>query len=311
MTAIATDEDTACLNAINMAIEDILSVRRLDSDVRHDGQLVTKAPLEITSVNFPVKGNTSAILTNSTSFVATDLGGEFIVRVVPTGDDEYANTPFRIDQYASPLSTTAGVSLSVGAPVAETITGAKLIYSEYVFPDTVREVIRFSHQEEDMNLEILSGTSEFDEWIPNSAIDDGEPQVIAIGGYDEKSHESTQTVVPQLRGIVWPVPDDEYILNYSYYYRHPELTAADSVLEGVPQETISDIVYQATSIMGMAWDGNFAMAHFGDIAQTQATAKSRASMGGAQGRHTVHGWGSRSSGTHIPLGFPGKIIGGS
>lgn len=309
VTAIVTDEDNATVNALNMAIEDILGTRRWPFDLRHDGQLVTRAPLEITSVQFPTKGATDATLTHSATMTTADLGGDYVSRVVPTGDDEYSSTAFRIDTYSGTPSMTANVDIAAGAPVAETITGAKLIYSEYMFPDTVRELVRISHQQDDMRLEMLSDGSEFDEWIPNSAIESGAPQVFAVGGFDEATHEESASEPARLRGIIWPVPDNEYVLNYSYYYRHPELSVTQGSLDGVPAEVVSDIVYQATSTMGMVWDSNYAMAHLGDMAQSQATAKNRALGSGGSGRHTVNAWDSGGGRMRVEQGFPGKLIG--
>lgn len=310
VTGISTDEDTATLNALNMAIEDILGVRRYEFDKRHDGQIVLKAPLTITSVDWPTVGGTTATLTHSSSFETTDLGGDFVTRILPTGDDEYANTPFRVDSYTANPTTTATVTMAVGAPVAETITGCKLVYTEYMLPDTVREVLNVTYQEEEINLQAMAPNARFEEWIPNTATEDGEPEVVAIGGFDEGTYDDATDVAPKLRMAVWPLPDDEYVLNYSYFYRHPELTVATSRLEGVPQEVVSDIVMQATAIMGMSWDGNFAMAHFSDMAQAQAEMKKRALNGSSSGRRKFGAWSSGSS-TRLAVedGFPNKVIG--
>jgi len=292
-----------------MAIEDILGTRRWDFDLRHDGQLTTRPYLDIDGISSWVKGSTTVVLGETDGFVVADIAGDYVTRLIPTGDTEYPNTPFRLDTYNSVSGVQASVNMATPAPKTASVTGARLIYSEYLLPDTVREVIRVSYQEDEINLDLLSSGAEFSEWIPNSGVDDGEPQVMAIGGYDEATHDVDDDVAPKLRAIVWPVPDDEYIINYSYYYRHPELSATTDVLEGVPQGIVNDIVAQATSFMGMVWDSNFAMAHLGDMAQMQATMKNRSLAGGATGRHTVRPWGTKNSRVQFQAGFPNKVIG--
>lgn len=309
VTALNSDESAATLNALNMAIEDILGTRRWDFDLRHDGQLVTRAPKDVTLISWGTKGGTGVTIGSTDGFETADADGQYVVRVIPTADTEYANTPFRLDTYSSISSFLINGTMAVGAPKNANIGGGKLIYSEYVLPDTVREVIRVSYQEDELNLDLLSAGAEFAEWIPNNGIDEGEPQVMAIGGYDERTHLSTTDVAPQLRAIVWPVPDDEYVLNYSYYYRHPELSSATDVLEGVPAGVVNDIVAQATSFMSMVWDANFDMSYVGQMAQMQSTMKSRSLAGGATGRHTVRPWGTNGNRVTIAPGFPGKVIG--
>ena len=312
VTSIATDEDTVTLNVINMAIENILGTRRWPFDLRHDGQLTTVAPFSITDAVVSTAGSTAAALVNTAVGIGnTNFAGDNVARVLVTGDTEYPNTPFRIDSHTNASGTNTSVNIVLGttAPKSFNATG-KLIYSEYVLPDTVRSVVRASYQEEEMQLEQVSPVTRFDEWIPNSGVDDGPPEVLAVGGYDIPTHVTGTATDPGLRAIIWPVPDDEYVINYSYYYRHPELTDATSTLSGVPPEVVSDVVEEATSLMGMAWDSDYAMSHFSDRAQAQSSAKHRAMSAGNPRRHTVNGW-SSSKGTRtlFELGFPGKVIG--
>ena len=133
---------------------------------------------------------------------------------------------------------------------------------------------------------------------------------MAVGGFDISTYTTAGTVpAPRLRAVVWPVPDDEYVLTYSYYYAHPEFTDGDSTLVGVPANLVNDIVWEALSIMKMAWDGDYTAAHFSDMAQAQASAKHVAYGGSKSRRHTVRSWDSGRSVFSPDLCDTSKLIG--
>lgn len=306
-------EHVTTLNAINMAKEDILGTRRWEFDLRTDGQLVTKASQSSLGVT-PTFGSTVGLtlagfsgLTNST----TDLIGDFVARVVPTGDSDYSDTAIRIVSATPVFATTATATIPFAAPKTMSVD-CDIIYSEYLLPDTVREVVRVSHEQQEVRLEQVGAAVEFSEIVPSISYETGEPRMVAVGGFDRSTYNTSgSTPNPKLRAVVWPVPDDEYILTYSYYYAHPDLESETDTLDGVPPAVVNDIVWQATSIMSMAWDNNYAAAHFGDMAQAQASVKNSAYGGSATRRHTVRSWDSGRSSNMFDEAWQTKTIGGS
>jgi hypothetical protein len=58
----------------------------------------------------------------------------------------------------------------------------------------------------------------------------------------------------------------------------------------------------------MALDGDYAAAHFSDMAQSGATMKHMAYSGSSARRHTVNSW-DTGRGNGRKEGFPGKVIG--
>lgn len=307
-------EHVATLNAINMAKEDILGTRRWEFDLRTDGQLVTKASAsslgvvpELTATASATTGSMTG-LTDSTA----DTLGDFILRIVPIGDSDYSETALRVTSFQPIPSTTGTATFAIAMPKSLAAVDCDLIYAEYLLPDTVREVVRVSHEQQEVRIEQVGATVEYPEIVPSVYGDTGEPRMIAIGGFDRETYETSGTApAPKLRAVVWPVPDDEYILTYSYYYAHPDMADGDDTLEGVPPAVVNDIVWQATSIMGMAWDGNYAAAHFGDMAQSQASVKNSAYGGSATRRHTVRSWDSGRGGNMVDEAWQTKTIGGS
>lgn len=286
-------EHVVTLNALNMAKESILGTRRWEFDLRHDGQLITRASTDSRSVDvtFTSLGGTNTAGLVLTGLTAGDeLVGDWVSRITPTESTTYSSTAFRIisASYGGPGATA---TLPVNYPDAVNGIEANIFWSEYLLPDTVREVVRASYEQEEVRLDQLSPTTTFDEYFPSLGYDTGEPRVLAVGGFDIPTYTSGDTEPsPKLRAVVWPVPDDEYVLTYSYYYAHPEFTDGDSTLTGVPAWVVNNIVWEALAVMKMAWDGDYTAAHFSDMAQAQATANHVAYGGSKARRHTVRSW---------------------
>lgn len=305
----ADPEHVVTLNALNMAMEDVLS-KKWPFDLRHDGQFITKASTAGRSISstLTVTAGTAAGTIDLVSLTASDeVIGNFVTRVVPTGNTTYSGTAFRVNT-ALAVTSTAAVSFPFTVPDAMSAVAANVIWVEYLLPDTVREVVRVSHEQNNLRLEQLSETTSFDEMIPSLSYESGAPKVISAGGFDIGTYAAGSTApAPLYRVVVWPVPDDEYVINYSYYYKHAELTDGDSTLDGVPTNTINDIVWKAVSIMKMAWDGDYSAAHFNDMAEAQSAAKMVSGGGPRSKRHTVRSWDSGRS--TVEIGFPNKLIG--
>lgn len=320
-TVISTPEDIVTLNAINMAIGDILSTRKWEFDLRHD-QITTIARIDgLTVASRPPSSTTPAsgnVFFDETVFSQPEdsaLFGSFGMSILIDGSSDYGNTPIRLTSNGSATSVGGGFSVIVAFndPHNGLLDDAacEFHYGEYMLPDTVREIVRASYAEEEMRLVQADPILRYDELFPNPGSRVGAPEVVAFGGYDIPTYESGATEPePQQRLAIYPIPDDEYIINYSYYYRHPELTAATDELVGVPPEHVNDIVLQAASIVMMTWDQNYAADHFRDIAQQQTFQKHRA-HGGSSARRNRIGSFENGSGTRYPVerGFPGKVIG--
>jgi hypothetical protein len=315
-TVVTTPEDEVTANAINMAIEDVLSTRRWEFDLRHDGQIGLKGAHTGSLLLTTTAGSTEATialagLANSDLVdPASDGISGYVTRILPTGVSDYANTAMRIASSSFVLSASATITLETKFPTTNSAAAAELHYNEYILPDTVREVVRVSYQEEELNLEQADPILRYDELFPAQNDRTGSPETIAIGGFDTATYYTSIGVIPPgLRMAVWPVPDEDYVLNYSYYRRHPELVAATDTLTGVPQAQVNDIVLQAYSTVAMTWDKDYAAAHFTDLSREQAATKHRAYGGSPGRRHTIRSFENNSGRVHVQRGFPNKVIG--
>lgn len=313
ITAISENDPQhqVILNALNMAREDILGTRRWEFDLRHDGQLLTKPTLSsqgITPTFTALQGETSGAIV-ITGYTASDyVAGDFVVRMVPTDDATYGKTAFRVNT-SLPTFSFATLNFPIAMPTAFSSTDCDLVYAEYILPDTVREVVRISHEQDELLMEQIDPTLRFDEKYPSYVYETGEPRSVAIGGFDRRTYLTTEDPDPGLRAIVWPIPDAAYVLTYSYYYRHADFTTGTDELVGVPPDVVNDIVWQATSIVKMAIDGDYAAAHFSDMAQQSASVKMNAYGGSAGRRHTVGSWDSSSNIGRFNPEYLNRLIG--
>ena len=188
-------EHVATLNALNMAKEDILAPRRYEFDLRHDGQLVTKpthSSLEPTvdATFSATTGDSEGIIVLTGYTAGEQLRGDHVVRMVPTGDDDYSDTAFRITT-CFPSFFQATLNFPFEMPKTFVDVECDLIYAEYLLPDTVREVVRASFEQDELSLEQVDPTVRFDELFPSYKDDSGPPRIFSVGGFDTETHLTT------------------------------------------------------------------------------------------------------------------------
>lgn len=254
--SIVETEDLMALDALNGAIEEVLSGSRWEFDQRRS-QIRLKG--RTTGGTIQTTDGSDAFTYRRTGMTSDEMVGDFVLRVIPTESTLTAETAFRVLRasgivVSNSMQGTFSVEMGETANfLAGTDLDATLIYAEYMLPDTVRSVIRVTHQEQPLTLRSVDPTLEFEEIYPRPHYEFGEPEVVSVGGYDLPTYSSTSfpssTPPPQLRMAVWPVPDDDYVLDYTYQYRHPELTDAASVLDGVPPSVVDKIVKIAAEDM--------------------------------------------------------------
>lgn len=249
--AISGIESLATLDMVNRAMNRVLSMKEWEFDKRTT-QITTRPKL--TGVSLSGSTGTS-IGISKTGLVNADMVGDYITRASFKGSTDFPNTAMR-------LNTATNVSLGISVGRAPSSLGAsfvtttgELFYAEYLLPETVRNVLRVTHQENELTLEQVGASVEFDELFPRPNIRVGEPEIISVGGYDISTYLNTdEAPSPKLRMIVFPVPDDEYVLDYTYMYRHAEMTTDTDTLDGVPPEVVDQIVDDATIFMKRDWD---------------------------------------------------------
>lgn len=322
--AFVVTEDLATLNAVNSAIETILSEKNWEFNLRTDGQLTLRARFK--GVFAILQGNSVLPFFvgapfSSNTLTDDDVFGDFVTRVLLDGDSgissftgtphpDYSNTPLRMNS-GTTVSGETTVSV-VPTPIGPsgTIVHGSLIYSEYILPDTVSSVVRATYQERPLTLEQVDPKVQYSEIFPRPHFEFGPPEAIAVGGFDTPTFNSDLSQPdPGLRLAVHPVPDDEYIINYSYYFRHPEMTAITDTLDGVPPNIISKIVDMATADLKVFFEKDYeALAISRSV--RQSTDDIFNSHGGSRSaRKPIHNWDSVGRRGGVQRGFPGKLLG--
>jgi len=254
VTAISQLRDLATLDAINRAMRDVLMGNVWEDDKRHT-QVTLKARKTGVSVTFNSGGSSGAV--SFSGAVTSDVIGDFILRVVPLGSTQYANTAIRALTATIPSADVSVVTLPFEVSEDISVTAGELFYSEYMLPDTVRSVLTVTHQDQGISLEQVGATTEFAELYPRQQIEYGEPRSVSVGGLDVPTYQvGSTTPDPGLRMIVWPPPDDEYVLDIEYLYRHPDLATATDTLEGVSDVVVDSIVDLATADMQQNYERN-------------------------------------------------------
>ena len=301
-------EDLATLDAVNNAIEETLSSKRWEFDMRR-AQIALRGRYTGGTVSI-TSGSSTASYANTSGVDTADVYGSYVVRLLPTGSTDYANTAFRV--LTAVGSGTTG-TLILGADVPETMSSvaATLFYAEYMLPETVRNVLRISHQEQSLNLEQVDPIVEFDELYPRPSIEFGTPELISVGGLDVSTYETAGTAPePRLRLIVWPVPDDDYVLDYTYHYRHPVLEDTTDTLDGVPPNVVDQIVDLAAADMKAYYEKDYDAIKLRMFTQDKLD-RMHAEHGGMYAdRKSVGNWDGRSGRARADLSVTrGRLIG--
>ena len=305
--SFVADEDVATLNSLNSAVEEVMTGRNWEWNIRHNGQLALISKLTGLGIIMTAGANTA--LLNLTGLVDSDLVGDFVVRMLPTGISEYANTSLRVNSSSAVNFNLSLLTLEVTFPTTSN-GSAELLYGEYLLPDTVESVVRATYQEYPLTLNQIDPSISYEELYPQPHANPGPPETIAVGGFDISSYVTGETAPdPALRLAIWPIPDDDYIINYSYYYRHPQLVTITDTLEGVPHNVVSRIVDHAAADMKIFYDLDYeALKLKNDIRGTTAEIYSR--HGGSQSRRkSIRNWDSGRGTGGFRSGFPGKLIG--
>jgi len=77
-----------------------------------------------------------------------------------------------------------------------------------------------TYEENPLTLTQVSPMARYEELFPRPHWDEGPPELVAVGGFDTATYDSSTgdpPPEPKLRLAVYPIPDEDYILNYSYY----------------------------------------------------------------------------------------------
>lgn len=243
-------EAKLALDLVNTSIRDLLAERDYPWNVRHDGEIATRAAR--TGTSFSVVSGATPFADSSISGLAstTSFQGRVVSRVIvgESGNPaDYSATAVRISDVFVSGGTLSG-NLATDWPFTGVVlVPARYVFYEYILPDSVAKVVQVRHEETPITLMQINQNQGFDDVFPRHWERSGDdPQIIAVGGMSVGTfNNDTETRgVRGIRMMVWPVPSTTMLLSYSYKERVTELVATTDSLYA-PDEFADDVVNRA------------------------------------------------------------------
>lgn len=256
-TTFTEPETLLALDLVNQAIRDLLMMRDYPWNIRSDGTLRLRAPLEDTDDGCTVTAASATIAAGSYSGTETDYtgganAGVTVSKLLVTGASSHTTTAMQVlsvEEFGGALVCTLNGAFPGGN---QTNKAFRFYFDEYVLGDTVAKVVSVRHQDQPVRLLEAPAHTPLDEILPRRHDAYGPPELVAIGGtatatYDEGAVDAG---TEGLRLVVWPPPDARYMLNYSYKERIAALTTTTSTLVA-PDEFVDDVIDRAEALSNM------------------------------------------------------------
>lgn len=282
---VSTDQlTTEIIDLINDAGSEILEEHDWPFDVRYDGKLRNPAKLVGTDVDIiaivPDDNTTDGIAftlqSDGADFTetranASQLTGQYRSRILFTDSTTLANTPFVIEKITSGILNWGGALVNKSVYIDGGNTeGWTAFVHEHVLPSTCREVLSAYSAESDVPIQFIDRTQDFERQIYRTGnIFNDIPEVIMIGGtisnsYFVNSSGPGSYSIASASGIgatLWPIPENEITIDYTYRVQHADLSAATDVWTGVPKDVVRLIEWKAlyyANITGIQTDKDLA-----------------------------------------------------
>jgi hypothetical protein len=269
-TFTTTDRSSLALEHVNQAARSLFEEGNWDWLHRHDGylRLRPKHDTELVSINdedsaiTDYDGNTitraqvivNAALTQNDDVIFDDVGAYFRY----PGDSKWSDLLTKIQGMVDDAAVIHSFILDHvwhTDVVTPSDNAAEIWFPEYVLPDYVQTVTSARYQQGDIAVEFADPDVGFDRAVPRPVSEEGEPRVLVVGGLGEQTIINSTSQIfgtrPRqgLRAWISPLPDDDYLVNYSYRIKPTALTATTDTMLGVPESAIDRIVEDATAEM--------------------------------------------------------------
>lgn len=258
-TLTADDLVSPVQDALNESARQVLESRSWDFLIRHDGMLTTRPRVQASGVVILKLGGLDQISDTVPSTTATDHAGDFVTRARITSDASFGDTSFRVPSVRN-FGGQSVYFLDTAWPGSSDLAASlELFAAEYLLPDTVGDVLSVRHQEQDLELCFVPRQHGFDSVVQryHESFSDS-PRVVYVGAqitstYDRDQASSGDTGLGML---LYPTPESELALHYSYRYRHADMTETTDTLVGVPNHVVDQIIELAVAKTYISHIGN-------------------------------------------------------
>ena len=258
------------LDRVNNALETVFEERTWQFQIHNDGFINTTPLIESTtgefvsvtsrSTNFAMSGSPLNFIDTDPSPFGDDRLMELVLlsNFITGGEVPFSGTSFLVDNgnLNSSADTMNGVFFEPW-PGQTGLATYQFFVRQYILPTTVRSVLSVKHQEQPVQLFFSEEFLDYDRTFPRPWDDTGDPDFVIVGGWSKSSRDTAFTggaggALPQVEGIkmivhpVPPAPDagaaGGQVINYSYIFREPTLTAPDDETSIIPESILSVVV---------------------------------------------------------------------
>lgn len=240
---------------LNDAISDVVTTKDWKFDLRHDGLLLTKGISEELRMGLDAGVERALILETDPVEIARLMDwtrGDCVTRMaigrrnINTGHP-YGERGFRMP-WAVFSSAIQYLSMNTRWPGDTGTYFGNLFSCEYLLDESVRKVVNVYCEQEPVRIREIDPGATWYSLFGNRSFSVGPVEWVGYGGTDVASYEAPSVQShgsPAARAnrlIVYPIPEAEYCLRYSYYIKHPRLEEDTDSLYGVPEHVVDDIV---------------------------------------------------------------------
>ena len=245
----ATDDRTqALIPLINRATKSVLESRTWSFDKRHDGVATYRGLVTGTDVACILEN--PVYIEYSLTALSFFSSNTLAVRFRVTDDTVKPGLSYRVNS-AIVVGVTFGLAVtpvwSGETPINSSTSSWELYATDVMLPSTVRRVLSVRDEEQPVQLYFSEDEIFKDRQVPRLSDETGDAKAVVVGGTMTTTTQTGVHAAPEkgMRMRVYPVPESDTFLYYSYVYSHPEMTAAADTLVGVPDRIISLIVDKA------------------------------------------------------------------
>ena len=241
VTLTGDDMTPAIVDALNEGAREVLESHDWDFDMRHDGVLMTVAS-STQSENVSVTNGAVTGGFTVSSFDIDDYATDKVASIVVTSDGSFGDTTFRVPSVTTHATTPAFTVETAWPGTSSAGVGTATIFAQqYLLPDTVRDVTEVRHQERTLHLQFVPREHRFPT-RPHQRISTS-IETVYVGSTITATYvtNSASAGSTGLGIMLDTVPSSVLRLDYSYRYRHPEMTLTTDTLVGVPDH-IQDVI---------------------------------------------------------------------
>lgn len=173
-------------------------------------------------------------------------------RIVHTNSSQLANVSYVLDDVTNEATHDFVLEQAYRGGGASGTGNFTLYTHELVLPSDVKQVTSIRDENRPLKLVMVEKDHVFDAVSPRPLDASGRPHTAYVGSgiestsYNVSNSGSGSIAATQGVGLmIWPVPDEDVVLDYTYVAQHTELVNATDTLAYVPDAVAEAIVWVA------------------------------------------------------------------